>query len=436
VPTGTAGAARAGGEGAAGGDTPAAGETAAALPPTAAETTADAPWPVRLLSAKISDYIARMSALWVEGQLVEVGRRPGARTAFLTLRDTDAEMSLRISIPARSLAPEIEAGAHVVVHAKPSVWTTNGSFNHWADQLRAVGTGGLLARIEALRALLAAEGLFAPARKSPLPFLPRTVGLVCGRNAKAKDDVLNNARARWPAVRFEIREVAVQGVDTVPQVTAALAELDGMPEVDVIVVARGGGSVEDLFPFSNEALVRAVAGCRTPVVSAIGHEGDSPLLDLVADVRASTPTDAARLVVPDLALELAGISDARSRLGTALAARIDRAGADLAALRGRPVLARPETMLEAPVREIRTLRESAGAAMTSRIGAAEADLARGHGALLALSPAATLARGYAVLRQHDGTVVRSSGQVEAGERLEAILAEGTLGLTATPDPEV
>lgn len=406
------------------------------LPATAAATTPEAPWPVRLLSQKISDYIARMSALWVEGQLVEVGRRPGARTAFLTLRDTDAEMSLRVSIPARTLAPEVEAGAHVVVHAKPSFWTKNGSFNLWADELRTVGVGGLLARIEALRKVLAAEGVFDDSRKQPLPFLPRVVGLVCGRNAKAKDDVLNNARARWPAVRFEVREVAVQGVDTVAQVSAALTELDALEEVDVIVVARGGGSVEDLFPFSNEALVRAVGACRTPVVSAIGHEGDSPLLDLVADVRASTPTDAARRIVPDFARESAGVADARERVRRAVLARLDRAAAELDALRGRPVLARPQSMLEAPTAEVAALRGRARAAFDGRLSSAASDLARGHGSLLALSPAATLARGYAVLRDRDGRVVRDQAEVDAGDRLEAILHTGRLGVEVVATREV
>ncbi|MGC5616840.1 exodeoxyribonuclease VII large subunit [Georgenia sp. Z1491] len=408
----------------------------APLPATAAATTPEAPWPVRLLSQKIADYVDRMSALWVEGQLVEVNRRPGARTAFLTMRDTDAEMSLRISIAARALPAEVAPGAHVVAHAKPSFWTKNGSFNLWADDLRAIGVGGLLARIEALRKVLAAEGLFDDSRKRPLPFLPRAVGLVCGRDAKAKDDVLTNARLRWPAVRFEVREVAVQGVSTVPEVSAALAELDAIDEVDVVVVARGGGSVEDLFPFSNEALVRAVAGCRTPVVSAIGHEGDSPLIDLVADVRASTPTDAARRVVPDFARESAGVADARERVRRAVVARLERAGAELATLRGRPVLARPESMLEGPTAEVVALRGRNRGAFDGRLTAASAELARAHGGLLALSPASTLARGYAVLRRQDGTVVRDQAEVVAGDRLEAILHAGRLGVEVVATREV
>ena len=324
------------------------GETAprAPLAAKAADTTAENPWPVRLLSAKISDYIDRMAPLWVEGQIVQLNRRPGAGMAFLTLRDTDSDMSLPVSVYAKvldSVGAPLEEGAHVVVHAKPTFWTKRGSFQLQADQLKPVGIGELLARIEHLKRLLAAEGLFDVSRKKPLPFLPRVVGLICGRESKAEHDVVVNARARWPQVRFEIREVAVQGVAAVPQVSAAIAELDAHPDVEVIVVARGGGAVEDLLPFSNEALVRAAAACRTPLVSAIGHETDAPLLDLVADYRASTPTDAARRIVPDVSEERARISQALSRIRGAITSRVTHEQAGLDSLRSRPVLAAPQT---------------------------------------------------------------------------------------------
>ncbi len=211
-----------------------------------------------------------------------------------------------------------------MVHATPTFWSKRGTLQLQADAIRMVGLGELLARIEHLRRVLAAEGLFDADRKVALPFLPAVVGLVCGRESKAEHDVVVNARERWPQVQFVIREVAVQGPRAVPEVSAAIAELDADPSVEVIVVARGGGSVEDLLPFSNEAMVRAAAACRTPLVSAIGHETDAPLLDLVADHRASTPTDAAKRIVPDVAEErlriCAGPRPHRRRRSTACCA--------------------------------------------------------------------------------------------------------------------
>ncbi|MFL6166172.1 MAG: exodeoxyribonuclease VII large subunit, partial [Ornithinibacter sp.] len=286
------------------------------LPERAAETTAERPWPVRLLSMKIGEYVEKMSTLWVEGQVVQLNRRPGARTAYLTLRDPDVDMSLSVSISVNALDAmpgPLTEGARVVLQAKPAFWSQRGSLMLDARQIRPVGVGELLARLEYLKRHLAQEGLFDRDRKRPLPFLPRRVGLVCGRASAAERDVVENARRRWPATRFEVRQVAVQGATAVAEVCAALAELDAHPEVDVIVVARGGGGVEDLLPFSNETLVRAVAAARTPVVSAIGHDVDTPLLDLVADHRASTPTDAAKAVVPDAAAEREGVTAARDR---------------------------------------------------------------------------------------------------------------------------
>ncbi len=300
-------------------------------PSTAGETTAENPWPVRLLAAKMDAYIAKMPWTWVEGQVVQVSDRPGSSVVFVTLRDADTDMSLPVTIARRVLGRLRDAlpdglahGTRVVVHARPEFFAKRGSLSLAADDVRPVGVGELLARLEHLKRVLRSEGLFDAGRKRPLPFLPRTVGLVCGRASAAERDVVENARLRWPAVRFEVREVAVQGPNAVTEVVAALAELDADPTVDVVVLARGGGSVEDLLPFSNEALVRAVAAARTPVVSAIGHEVDSPLVDLVADVRASTPTDAARLVVPDVVEELAGVRQLRSRARRAVSGRRTR----------------------------------------------------------------------------------------------------------------
>jgi exodeoxyribonuclease VII large subunit len=397
------------------------------LPARALDTTAERPWPVRVLSSKITQYIDKMSPVWVEGQVVELNRRSG--TYYLTLRDTIADMSLPVSLPARVVAgldTPVGDGAHVVVHAKATFWPRRGTFQLHADALRPVGVGELLARIEHLKRVLAAEGLFAPERKVALPFLPHVVGLVCGRDSKAEHDVVVNARARWPAVRFEIREVAVQGGEAVGQIIGALAELDADPRVQVIVVARGGGAVEDLLPFSNEALVRAAAACRTPIVSAIGHETDAPIFDLVADIRASTPTDAAKLVVPDVVAEAAALQQARRRMRAALEARLAAEQDRLDAVRTRPSLAQPDQVLAGQDERVRADRQAARRAFRVRIDAATAEVARLAGQVRALSPAATLERGYAVLRHAGGEVVRSPTDTSVGDLLEAVLAHGRL----------
>jgi exodeoxyribonuclease VII large subunit len=315
------------------------------LPPTAAQTTATAPWPVRHLAPKIADFVARMPAVWVEGQVLNLRR--WKQRVFLTLRDTEVDMSVQVGIDAGAVAGlDLRDGAHLVVHARPTFLERRGELTMAADRAQLVGVGELLARIEHLKQLLAAEGLLDPSLHQPLPFLPRVVGLVCATQGDAEHDVVTNARSRWPGVQIEIRRVTVQGPRAVPEVVAALTELDAEPLVDVIVVARGGGSFEDLLPFSNETLVRAAAACRTPLVSAIGHEMDQPLLDLVADVRASTPTDAARRVVPDITEERTRVVQARTRAKAALLRRLDQEATHLALLAGRPALAAPRRALD------------------------------------------------------------------------------------------
>ena len=406
------------------------------LPARALDTSAEHPWPVRLLSRKIEQYVDRMAPVWVEGQVVQLNRRPGTSTAFLTLRDTDQDMSLPVSAAARVLdGTPVEEGAHVVVHAKPVFWTRRGTLQLQAREIRPVGVGELLARIEHLKRVLAAEGLFDTDRKRPLPFLPKVVGLVCGRESKAEHDVVVNARARWPQVRFEIREVAVQGAHAVQQVGDAIRTLDADPDVEVIVVARGGGAVEDLLPFSNEALVRVAAACRTPLVSAIGHETDSPLLDLVADYRASTPTAAAKRVVPDVAEERARVAQGRHRLRTAVAGRVAREQALLDGLRSRPVLATPHTMLADHAERVTALRDRARRALDTRLVRASGEVGRLEAQVRALSPASTLERGYAVVQRTDGHVVRSPDDVAAGDGVHVRLARGALDaeVTATHD---
>ncbi len=407
-----------------------------ALPARALDTTAENPWPVRLLSSKIADYVARMAPVWVEGQVVQLNRRPGSGIAFLTLRDTDADMSLPVSMPAGVLAAattSVQEGAHVVVHAKPVFWTKRGTLQLNADAVRAIGVGELLARIEHLKRVLAAEGLFDADRKVALPFLPRVVGLVCGRESKAEHDVVVNAQARWPQVEFVIREVAVQGAGAVAQVSAAIAELDARPDVEVIVVARGGGAVEDLLPFSNETLVRAAAACRTPLVSAIGHETDTPLLDLVADYRASTPTDAAKRIVPDVGEERARLAQARGRMRAALTHRVARERAGLDALRSRPVLARPTTLVDVREHDVHRARDTARHSLDLLLSRAAGQTERLAAQVRALSPAATLERGYAVVQRGDGAVVRDPSEVAAGDPLRVRVARGELRAVVRAD---
>jgi exodeoxyribonuclease VII large subunit len=401
------------------------------LPDRAADTTAEHPWPVRLLSVKIADYVEKMSVLWVEGQVVQLTRRPGTRTAYLTLRDTDVDMSLSVAIQVTALDAmprPIAQGARVVVQAKPMFWTQRGSLLLDGRQIRPVGVGELLARLEHLKRTLAAEGLFDADRKRPLPFVPRRVGLVCGRASAAEKDVVENARRRWPTVRFAVRQVAVQGPTAVTEVTAALADLDAVPDVDVIVIARGGGSVEDLLAFSNEALVRAVAAASTPVVSAIGHDIDTPLVDLVADRRASTPTDAAKLVVPDAAEERLTLGGARLRARRVLAARVAGERRHLTVLLSRPVLADPLAPVRIHRQELADLRQRATSQVRSSVHRAADQVAHLLARVRALSPQSTLERGYAVVQRRSGEVVTDPGQVEAAELLGVRVARGEFGV--------
>ncbi|HLU99332.1 MAG TPA: exodeoxyribonuclease VII large subunit [Thermobifida alba] len=391
------------------------------------ESSPESPQPVRVVLQAVGGWIGRLGRIWVEGQIAELNRRGGM--AYLTLRDPVANVSARVTCPIRVLRaadPAPEPGARVVVHAKPDFYVPRGTFALQALEIRHVGLGELLARLERLRQTLAAEGLFAESRKRRLPFLPGVVGLICGRDSAAERDVLENARRRWPAVRFEVREVAVQGDRAVGEVLAALEELDARPEVDVIIIARGGGSLEDLLPFSDEALVRAVAATRTPVVSAIGHEQDSPLLDHVADLRASTPTDAAKKVVPDVGEQLQLVHQLRDRARRVLQGGIAREEAWLAGVRSRPVLASPTRELERQIEQVLGLRDRGRRALTASLDRAGDDLAHTRARLHALSPATTLARGYAIVRRADGTVVRSASEVAPGEELRLRFAEDGL----------
>ena len=401
-----------------------------ALPLRAADTSPDRPWPVRHLAPKVADHIARMPAVWVEGQVLNLRR--WNTLYFLTLRDTDLDVSLSVTVPvgaAAAWADRLTDGAHLVVHAKPRYHEKKGELTFAADAARLVGLGELLARIEHLKGVLASEGLFDDARKRPLPFLPAVVGLVCAQQGDAEHDVVSNALARWSAVQFEVRRVTVQGPHAVPEVIRAIAELDADPRVEVIVVARGGGSFEDLLPFSNEALVRAAAACRTPLVSAIGHQLDSPLLDLVADWRASTPTDAAKRVVPDVTEERARVAQARQRARVAVGHRLAAEQATLDRWRTRPVLADPVSLLVPHQARLVALLDSGRLAVAGLLAHAATETVRLAAQVRALSPAATLDRGYAVVQRADGLVVRDPDDVAAGDRLAVRVARGRFAAT-------
>ncbi|WP_121255620.1 exodeoxyribonuclease VII large subunit [Nocardioides ferulae] len=400
----------------------------------ALETSPESPAPVRQIANAIAGWVDRLGAVWVEGQVAQVNRRPGVGTVFMTLRDAVADLSITVTCSRTlfdGLNPPLVEGASVVVHAKPSYYANRGTLSLYAREIRMVGLGELLARLERRRQLLAAEGLFAAELKRPLPFLPTRVGLVTAPKSAAERDVLENARRRWPAVAFEVVYAAMQGPRSCAEVIEALERLDRHPEVDVIVVARGGGSVEDLLPFSDEALVRAVHRARTPVVSAIGHEPDSPLLDLVADVRASTPTDAAKLVVPDVADELRGVAASRERLRSCLAGLLAREQAGLDALRSRPALADPRSLLDARGQEVGLLRDRARRTLGHALDRAADDIGHQRARARALSPLATLQRGYAVLQDSDGHVVGSITQVAARRKVSVRVADGRVFATTT-----
>jgi len=374
------------------------------------ENSAEEPIPVRVISEAIGDYISKLGAVWIEGELSEVTVRPGAPMVFMRLRDTSVDMSLSIMCH-RSVLEAVQPlpqNARVVMHSKVSWYQKNGSVSMSVKEIRQVGVGELLARLEQLKSQLALEGLFETSRKKPLPFLPKVVGLICGRNSDAEKDVVENAKRRWPSVEFAIREVAVQGAAAVVEVSAALKELDANPDVDVIIITRGGGSFEDLLPFSDEGLIRLVASSTTPIVSAIGHEKDAPLLDLVADWRASTPTDAGKKVVPDVEGELRKISQLQERGARTLTHFIERELSHLKQIISRPIFRDPTVMVSVRREDIDSLSAQ----------------------LRTLSPQGTLDRGYAVVLKADQSIVRDATTVTAGEKLAIRVAKGVVAATA------
>jgi exodeoxyribonuclease VII large subunit len=375
------------------------------------ETSPDRPVTVKTITEAVKEYIDRLGAIWIEGELSEINERSGGM-AFMRLRDSAADMSINVmchrSVIA-SISP-IPQNARVVIHAKPNWYTKSGTLTFAAKEMRQVGVGELLARLEALKNLLAKEGLFSADRKVALPLLQKKVVLICGRNSDAEKDVIENAKRRWPAVEFVLREVSVQGAAAVTEVSAALIELEEMAEVDVIVITRGGGSFEDLLPFSDESLVRLAANCETPIVSAIGHEKDSPLLDLVADYRASTPTDAGKRIVPDLMEEVEYIEILKSRAWRHVSNRFDR-----------------------ELDKVKVLNEKVHRVIRHRIEIANENIVQVMARIRALSPQSTLERGYAVVQLTDGKIARDPKELRVGDVVRLRLAKGESAATISKD---
>jgi exodeoxyribonuclease VII large subunit len=391
--------------------------------------SADNPYPVRTVAMMVKGWIDKLGTVWVEGQIAQMNVRPNSSTAYLTLRDPAADMSLQITCPRELVhnAPvKLTEGTQVIMLGRPNFFVGRGTFSLRVNQIRAVGVGELLARIDRLRKLLDAEGLFDARLKRPIPFLPSTIGLITGRASAAERDVMTVATSRWPAVRFDVRNTVVQGPGAVPQIVDALRALDRDDSVDVIVLARGGGSVEDLLPFSDETLCREIARCTTPVVSAIGHEPDNPLCDLVADLRAATPTDAAKRIVPDAAAEQALVTDLRRRSARALRHWVHREQHILSQMRSRPVLARPLDALNARSDEIHRARGAARRDVTRLVAVESERIGHLSARLTTLGPAATLARGYAVVQTAAGAILRSVAEAPAGTRLRVRVADGAV----------
>jgi len=394
--------------------------------PVDAPPTLEAPWPVALLATKIKQYIDRLGTAWVEGELTQWNVRGG--NVYGKLKDLELDVTISINVwssVASRLDKDFKQGDRVIAAVKPDYWVKGGTLSMQVYDLRHVGLGDLLERLERLKRQLASEGLFEQARKKPLPFLPHLIGLVTGKDSDAEKDVKKNALLRWPAVQFRTVYAAVQGERSAAEVTAAIRQLDEDPEVDVIIVARGGGDFQNLLPFSDETLVRTAAATRTPLVSAIGHENDRPLLDEVADLRASTPTDAAKRVVPDVAEELVRVQQARTRMQTRVTSLLGHEIDRVAQLRSRPALATTSWIVDTRAEEI-TRYVARGAELAERtIERAETSVRELAARLRTLSPQSTLDRGYAIV-QAGGHVLKRADAAPEGTPLVVTLAAGAL----------
>lgn len=389
------------------------------------------PWSVANFTNTLKEWITRLGNVWVEGQISQIS--PKKDVFFGELRDLVADKGF--SIHSRrpdvlAAVSELSAGDRVVALVHPDFWERSGKTSMDVLAIRKVGLGELLERIERLRQQLIKEGLTLAERKQPLPFLPNLIGLITGANSDAEKDVLQNAKARWPEVRFKVQHTPVQGDKAAPEIIKAIELLDADPEVDVIVLARGGGSFQDLLVFSDEKVVRAVANCKTPIVSAIGHENDRPLTDEVADVRASTPTDAAKLIVPDVIEERKKISQALERIGLRVVSFVQNQIELIVGIRSRPILANPFTLVDERALQISQLEQSLSNQINNFLEKQQLLISGLRGQVRALSPQLTLDRGYAVVRDLDGHVLTEPKQAKTGQKLKITLSRGDLGATA------
>lgn len=394
-------------------------------------STEQSPWSVAGFTSSLKEWITRLGNVWVEGQISQIS--PKKDVFFGELRDLVQDKGFSI----HSRRPEVlaqiaqlAAGDRVVVLVHPDFWERSGKTSMDVLAIRKVGLGELLERIERLRQKLISEGLTSIDRKKPLPFLPNLIGLVTGANSDAEKDVLENSKLRWPEVKFEVIHSPVQGDKAAPEIIKAIKKLDENPAVDVIILARGGGSFQDLLVFSDEAVVRAVANCQTPIVSAIGHENDRPLTDDVADLRASTPTDAAKRVVPDVAKERENISSALSRIRLRVNSFLQTQLEMLAAIRSRPILANPFTLVEERQAQISQLVSTLTLKILNHLEKEELLIAQLRRQVRSLSPKQTLDRGYAVVRDKEGHVLLDPKSIDSGSSLRITLAKGDLGATA------
>ncbi len=392
-----------------------------------APSTIDEPWAVSTLSTKIKGWIDRLGSVWVEGEITQWGVSGGNVYGKLKDLEQDATVGFTVWSSVKAKLPDdLKQGDRVVALVKPNYWVKGGTLTMQVFEMRHVGLGDLLERLERLRALLKSEGLFDADRKKPLPFLPAVIGLVTGKDSDAEKDVLRNAQLRWPAVVFRVVHAAVQGDRAASEVTAAIRQLDADPEVDVIIVARGGGDFQNLLVFSDETLVRAAAAALTPLISAIGHEADRPLLDDVADLRASTPTDAAKRVVPDVAEELARVQQARARIGLRLTSMLRVEADRLEAVRSRPALATSNWLVDSRAEELGRYVQRSRELVDRVVDRAGQQLAERLGHLRALSPQRTLDRGYAIAQLPSGAALRDAADAPPGTLLLLTLAAGSV----------
>lgn len=387
------------------------------------------PMQVRDAARSLADLINPLPAIWIEGEITQVKIRPNSDWVFLDLRDVAQEATLNVMLSKNALkisALVPTSGMRVVINGKPEFWSNRGNLVIRAKAIQTLGLGELMLRLEELKQKLALEGLFAESRKRTLPFLPKKIGLICGRASAAMGDVIENAQRRWPIAEFVTLEVAVQGAKAAGEVTQALKKLHSRSDIDVIIITRGGGSFEDLLPFSDENLIRAVAASQIPVVSAIGHEEDSPLLDLVADVRASTPTDAARKVVPDFDYEFDLIENTLENLRRFVANAIEREQLLLDRLLENSALDSVENFLSPYLDQLFETRFQIREITQSKVRSEILWLEPTKAQLKALSPLATLERGFAIVQRDNGSLVKSAKDVKKGEQLRIRLAKDSV----------